>query len=218
MRALLRFWDSTIGKKVVMAATGVALVLFAVAHMAGNLQIFLGATVFDNYAHSLQALGPLLWIARGGLLLAAVLHIVSALQLTLLARSARPSDYAKREPQVSTFASRTMRIGGVLLVLFLIFHIQHFTIGNLHPAFSRGGAYGNVVLGFRTWWVTLFYLVSMAFFGLHLFHGVWAGFRTLGLAKPTPMPLERKLALWLAIIVWAGFTAVPVAVMLGLVN
>jgi succinate dehydrogenase / fumarate reductase cytochrome b subunit len=218
MRSLLRFWDSTIGKKVVMAVTGIGLVVFVVGHMAGNLQVFLGADVFNDYAHTLQSLGPLLWIARGALFAAAVLHIVSALQLTVRARAARPDDYARRESRVATIASRTMRAGGVLLALFIIYHIQHFTIGNLHPAFSRGGAYGNVVLGFRTWWVTLFYVIAMGFLGLHLFHGVWAGFRTLGVAKPDPMPLERKLALWLAILVWAGFTAVPVAVWLGIVN
>ena len=218
MRGLLRFWDSTIGKKVVMAVTGLGLVVFVVGHMAGNLQVFLGADVFNDYAHKLQALGPLLWIARGMLLVAAVLHIISAAQLTARARAARPDDYAKREPQVSTWASRTMRIGGVLLAVFIVLHIQHMTIGNLHPAFSRGGAYGNVVLGFRTWWVVLFYVVAMGFLGLHLFHGVWAGFRSLGLAKPNPMPLERTLALWVALIVWAGFTVVPVAVWLGLIN
>ena len=201
-----------------MAVTGLALVAFAVLHMAGNLQVFLGADVFNNYAHSLQSLGPLLWIARAGLLVAAVLHIISATQLTLRARAARPDDYAKREPQVSTWASRTMRVGGVLLAVFLIYHIQHFTIGNLHPAFSRGGVYGNVILGFRTWWITLFYVVAMSFLGLHLFHGVWAGFRTLGVAKPNQAPLERTLALWIAVIVWAGFIVVPVAVWLGIVD
>src|SRR5690606_21139935 len=116
-------------------------------HMAGNLQVFLGAEVFNDYAHKLKSLGPLLWIARIGLLVAAVLHIISAVQLTARARSARPVDYAKREPQVSTLASRTMRVGGVILAAFLIFHILHFTTGQLHPAFSKTGAYGNVVIG-----------------------------------------------------------------------
>lgn len=218
MRLLLQFWDSTIGKKWVMAVTGFGLVLFAIAHMAGNLQVFLGADVFNDYAHKLQSLGPLLWIARAGLFAMAVLHIISAYQLTMRARQARPQDYAMRTPQVSTLASRTMRVGGVILALFLIYHILHFTTGQLHPAFSKGGAYGNVVLGFRAWWVGLFYIVAMSFFGLHLYHGVWAGFRTLGVAKPNPMPLERKLALGVAIVVWAGFIIVPIGVMLGIVN
>lgn len=218
MRLLLQFWDSTIGKKWVMAVTGIGLVLFALGHMAGNLQIFLGADVFNSYAHKLQSLGPLLWIARIGLFVMAVLHIVSALQLTARARAARPQDYAVRTSQVSTWASRTMRVGGIILALFLIYHILHFTTGTLHPAFSRGGAYGNVVLGFERAWVAIFYIVAMSFFGLHLYHGVWAAFRTLGVAKPNPMPLERKLALGLAVITWAGFIAVPIGVLLGLVD
>ncbi len=218
MRWMLQFWDSTIGKKYVMAVTGVGLVLFAVGHMAGNLQVFMGAQVFNDYAHKLQSLGPLLWIARAGLFTMAVLHIVSAVQLTMRARAARPVDYVKRESQIATWASRTMRVGGVLLAVFLVFHILHFTTGQLHPAFSKGGAYGNVVIGFGNVWVAIFYIVAMTFFGLHLYHGVWAGVRTLGVAKPNPNPMERKLALGLAIIVWAGFIAVPVGVLLGIVD
>lgn len=218
MRLLLQFWDSTIGKKWVMAVTGIGLVLFAFAHMAGNLQVFLGADVFNDYAHKLQSLGPLLWIARAGLFAMAVLHIIAALQLTARARAARPQGYAKHEPQISTFASRTMRVGGIVLAVFLIFHILHFTTGQLHPAFSKGGAYGNVVLGFRVWWVAVFYIVAMSIFGFHLYHGVWSGFRTLGVAKPNPEPMKRKLALVAAVVIWAGFIVVPIGVMLGIVN
>lgn len=218
MRLLLQFWDSTIGKKWVMAVTGIGLVLFAFAHMAGNLQVFLGADVFNDYAHTLQSLGPLLWLGRAGLLALAVLHIIASLQLTARARAARPADYAKRVPQVSTLASRLMRVGGIIIAAFLIFHILHFTTGHLHPAFSKGGAYGNVVLGFKVWWVAIFYIVAMSFFGLHLYHGVWAGFRSLGVAKPNPKPMERKLALYAAIIIWAGFIAVPLGVLLGIVD
>lgn len=218
MAALLQFWNSTIGKKWVMAISGILLVLFSVAHMAGNLQVFLGANVFNDYAHALQSLGPLLWIARIGLFVLAVVHIISAIQLTALARAARPADYVKRESQIATWASRTMRVGGVVLAAFLIFHILHLTTGDLHPAFSKGGAYGNVVLGFKVWWVTLFYVVSMSFFGLHLYHGIWSGARTLGVVKPSPMPMERKLALGVAVVTWAGFIIVPIAVLFGIVD
>ncbi len=218
MAALLQFWNSTIGKKWVMALTGIGLVAFAVLHMAGNLQVFLGANAFNDYAHKLQSLGPLLWMGRLGLLALAVLHIISSIQLTMLARAARPADYVKRESQIATLASRTMRVGGVIVAAFLVFHILHMTTGDLHPAFSKGGAYGNVVLGFKVWWVTVFYVVAMSFFGLHLYHGVWAGFRTLGVAKPNPMPMERKLALGVAVVTWAGFIIVPIAVMLGIVD
>lgn len=218
MRWLLEFWDSNIGKKYVMAVTGIGLVLFAFGHMAGNLQIFAGADVFNDYAQKLKSLGPLLWLARIGLLAMAVLHIISAVQLTARARAARPQDYVKRESQIATLASRTMRVGGVIVAAFLIFHILHFTTGQLHPAFSATGAYGNVVIGFQVWWVALFYIIAMTFLGLHLYHGVWAGFRSLGVAKPNPMPMERKLALGAAVIIWAGFVAVPIGVLLGIVN
>jgi succinate dehydrogenase / fumarate reductase, cytochrome b subunit len=218
MRWLLEFWDSNIGKKYVMAISGILLVLFAFGHMAGNLQVFLGADVFNTYAKNLQSLGPLLWLVRAGLLALAVAHIIASLQLTARARAARPQGYAKMQPQISTFASRTMRLGGLVLAAFLIFHILHFTTGQLHPAFSKGGAYGNVVIGFNVWWVAAFYIVAMTIFAFHLYHGVWSAFRSLGVAKPNPMPMERKLALGAAVIIWAGFIAVPLGVLLGIVN
>jgi succinate dehydrogenase / fumarate reductase cytochrome b subunit len=218
MRWLLDFWASTIGKKVVMAVTGIGLVGFVVFHMLGNLQVFLGADVFNRYAALLKASEELLWIARSALILAAVLHIISAYQLTMINRRARPEGYAKREHQVSTWASRTMRWGGVLLAVFIIYHLGHFTTGAFHPAFSPHGAYGNVILGFRSLPVVLFYLVAMVSLGFHLFHGAWAGFRTLGLSKPSPQPIHRTLALWLAVAVWAGLSVIPLAVYLGFID
>lgn len=218
MSWLLKFWGSTVGKKVVMAVTGILLVGFVFTHMLGNLQMFLGADAMNRYAAFLKSTGELLWVARAGLFTAAVLHIVSAYQLTMLNRAARPTDYAKRESQVSTLASKTMRVGGVILALFIVYHIGHFTVGTFHPAFSHTGVYGNVIIGFQTWWVVLFYVVAMAFLGLHLFHGFWAGFRTLGLQKRSASPIQRSAALWVAVLVWAGFTAIPVAVLLGILN
>ena len=218
MSGLQKFWDSTVGKKVVMAVTGIILVTFVIGHMLGNLQMFLGAEAMNRYAAFLKSTGELLWLARAGLAVAAVLHIISAVQLTMLNRAARPVAYAKQEPTVSTIASRTMRLGGVLLAVFLIFHLMHFTTGTLHPAFSHTGVYGNVILGFRSPWVVLFYVAAMAALGLHLFHGAWSAFRTLGLAKDSPTPLHRRVALWLAIGVWAGFTVIPVAVFLEILT
>jgi succinate dehydrogenase / fumarate reductase cytochrome b subunit len=218
MGALARFWRSTIGKKVVMAVTGTILVLFVIGHMAGNLQMFLGPDVMNRYAAFLKSSMELLWVARIGLLAAAVLHIVSAYQVTMINRAARPVAYALREPQVSTLASRTMRLGGVIIALFIIYHLGHFTTGAFHPAFSHTQVYGNVIIGFSSPWVVLFYVVAMAFLGLHLFHGAWSAVRTLGAAKPSPAPLHRRVALAIAIVVWAGFTVIPVAVLLGLLN
>lgn len=218
MSWLLKFWDSTVGKKVVMAVTGILLVGFVLGHMAGNLQMFIGADAMNRYAAFLKSTGELLWVARLGLLGAVVLHITAAVQLTRINAAARPQAYAKQEPQVSTLASRTMRIGGFFLLFFIVYHIGHFTTGTWHPAFSHTGVYGNVIIGFRSPFVVALYVTAMAFLGLHLFHGVWAGFRTLGLQKRSASPIQRTVALWVAILVWAGFTVIPVAVLLGILN
>lgn len=218
MSWLRTFWASTVGKKTVMAITGILLVGFVVAHMLGNLQMFLGAEAMNKYAALLKSTGELLWVARAGLLVAAVLHITAAYQLTMINRAARPEGYAKHEPQASTLASRTMRLGGVILAAFIIFHLGHFTTGTFHPAFSETGVYGNVILGLRSPLVAGFYVLAMAALGLHLFHGAWAGVRTLGFRKRSADPMYRRLSMGLAIVVWAGFTAIPVAVLLGILN
>ena len=225
---LLTLYRSTIGKKAIMAVTGLMLVGFVIAHMAGNLQVFLGPAKMNGYAAFLKSTGELLWVARLGLLAAVLLHILMAWQLTRITAAARPIDYEKRQPQASTIASRTMRWGGVLLLVFIVFHILHFTTGNvfplasspdaLYPAFSHTDVYGNVISAFHTWWVVAFYLVVMLFLMLHLFHGAWSSVRTLGLTKPSRHPLQRRVATIIALVVWLGFTAVPVAVFFGVIR
>lgn len=211
-----------------MAVTGLMLVVFVIGHMAGNLQVFIGPAKMNGYAAFLKSTGELLWVARLGLLAAVLLHILMALQLTRIKSAARPVDYAKRQPQVSTIASRTMRWGGVLLLVFIVFHILHFTTGNvfpvastpdaLYPEFSHTDVYGNVISAFRTPWVVAFYVVVMLFLMLHLFHGAWSSVRTLGLTKASRHPLQRRVATVIALVVWLGFTAVPVAVFLGVIR
>ena len=135
---LLRFWDSSVGKKMVMGATGLILVAFVVLHMAGNLQFFAGAARFNAYSRLLQVdLIELTWLLRATLLVSVILHIVAAYQLTMRNRAARPRDYRRREVQVSTYAARSLRWGGVYLLLFIPYHLLHFTTGTLHPAFVR---------------------------------------------------------------------------------
>ena len=224
----LTLYRSTIGKKIIMAVTGLVLVAFVIAHMAGNLQQFLGPERMNAYAAFLKSTGELLWLARLGLLVATVLHVLMAYQLTQIKRAARPIDYTTRDPQVSTFASRSMRWGGVLLLVFIVFHILHFTTGTVfpfastpdprYPAFSHTNVYGNVVSAFRNPWVTLFYVVAMLFLLLHLFHGAWSSVRTLGLSKPSRNPLRRRVSTAIALVVWLGFTVVPVAVFLGVIR
>jgi succinate dehydrogenase / fumarate reductase cytochrome b subunit len=182
----------------------------------------------NAYAAFLKSTGELLWIARLGLLAATVLHVLMAYQLTMIKRAARPIDYTRREPQVSTLASRTMRWGGVLLLAFIVFHILHFTTGTVfpvasrpdsqYPAFSHTDVYGNVVSAFRNPWVSLFYVVAMLFLLLHLFHGAWSSVRTLGLSRPSRFPLHRRVSTIIAVVVWLGFTAIPVAVFFGVIR
>ena len=211
-----------------MAVTGLMLVVFVILHMAGNLQVFLGPARMNAYAAFLKSTAELLWLVRLGLLGALVLHVTMAWQLTRASRHARPISYARRESQVSTLASRTMRWGGVLLLVFIVFHILHFTTGTLfpvasspdamYPVFSEHDVYGNVISAFRNPWVTLFYVVAMFFLLLHLFHGAWSSVRTLGLTKPSPDPMHRRVSTLIAVVVWLGFTAVPVAVLLGVIR
>ena len=225
---LLTLYRSTIGKKVIMAVTGVLLVAFVLGHMAGNLQVFIGPARMNGYAAFLKSTGELLWLVRIGLFVAVLLHILMAWQLTRIKRRARPVAYEIQTPQVSTVASRTMRWGGVLILVFIVFHILHFTTGTvfpmaslpdaLYPAYSRTDVYGNVISAFHVPWVVAFYVVAMLFLMLHLFHGAWSSVRTLGLAKPSHHPLHRRVATVIALVVWLGFTAVPVAVFLGVIR
>ena len=215
---VVNFWQSQIGKKVVMAVTGLIGVGFVLAHMLGNLQMFAGADRMNHYAAFLQGLGELLWVARAVLIAAVVLHVVAAYQLTRLKEAARPVAYVRRAPQVSTLASRTIRWGGVLLLAFIPLHIMHFTLKNLFAGYSETDVYGNVVDGFSRPLVSVFYLLAMIALGYHLYHGAWSSLRTIGAVQPSPDPLKRRLALGIAIIVWLGFSAIPIAVLAGYVH
>lgn len=200
-----------------MAVTGVIGIGYVILHVIGNLLVFQGPEAINSYATFLKGLGELLWVLRAVLLAAVVLHVVAAYQLTVMSRAARPVGYAKREPQTSTWASRSMRFGGVLLLVFIVVHILQFTTGTVDPAraFSREDVYGNIVASFRIWWVTLFYVTAMVALGMHLLHGAWASVRTIGVRQPSPSPLRKRAGLVIAAFVWAGFTIVPLAVFLG---
>jgi succinate dehydrogenase / fumarate reductase cytochrome b subunit len=216
--AIARFWQSSIGKKAVMAVTGLIMIAFLILHALGNLQVFAGPLEINDYAAALRKLGPLLWVARGGLIAALVLHVVAALQLTQRKQTARPVEYAERDAQVSTFAARTIRWGGVLLLVFIILHLLHFTFGTIHPAFDAKDIYGNMVAAFDIWWVALLYLAAMVGLGLHLYHGTWSSIRTLGLTRPSTSPLKRRVAAVLAWGIYLGFSIIPIAVLAGIVR
>jgi succinate dehydrogenase / fumarate reductase, cytochrome b subunit len=219
MNRLALFWQSSVGKKAVMAVTGLILVAYLITHVLANLLVFAGPDRINRYAQLLHASGAALWGARLILLVAAVLHIVAATQLALRSRAARPAPYAGgREPQVSTLAARTIRWGGAIILVFLVYHILHFTTGTAHPDFVALNPHHNVTTGFREPWVAAVYLLAMVVVGLHLYHGVWSSGRSLGLSQPSPQPLRRRVALVLAALVWLGFTAIVVAGFLGMIR
>jgi succinate dehydrogenase / fumarate reductase, cytochrome b subunit len=217
---LLAFWRSTVGKKAVMAVTGAIWVVYVIAHAAGNLLVYAGPGAINAYAATLQSTLPLLWGTRIVLVFALIVHVIAAVQLTRVARAARATGYATREPQTSTWGSRSMRWGGLMLLLFIVFHILHLTTGTIDPpgVFNRHDVYTNVVAGFRIWWVALLYVGAMVALGLHLFHGAWSSPRTMGLTRPSRTPLRRRAAWVIGIGVWAAFTSIPVAVLAGVLR
>jgi succinate dehydrogenase / fumarate reductase cytochrome b subunit len=219
------FYRSAIGKKAVMAVTGLILFGFVVGHMLGNLKMYLGALHFNEYAHFLRVVGEplvpgmtLLWVARIGLLVAVVFHIHSAYALTMMNREARPIAYQNRSYVKATYASRTMRWGGVIVLLFIIYHLLHLTVGNVHPDFVKDDAFGNVVKGLRVWWVAAFYILANLALGLHLFHGLWAMFGSLGFTNPRFEGWRRTFATAFAVLVTLGNISFPIAIVTGLVR
>ena len=227
MSAVAALWSTSIGKKAVMAVTGIALVGFVILHMAGNLKIYLGPEHFDAYARGLRALGePILvhgqalWSMRLILLAAVVLHVVAAVQLTQASWAARPVAYTEKEAVAADYAARTMRWGGVIVLLFIVYHLLHFTVGVVGYApgqFQEASVYRNVVNGFRVWYVSVFYVVAQAALGLHLYHGVWSMFQTLGV-DARGNGVYRGLAVVVAVVVIVGNVSIPLAVLADLVH
>ena len=220
MIAARTFLGSTIGKKVVMASTGVVLFGFVLGHMAGNLQLYLGAKVMDEYAVFLREFlhGSGLWIARAVLLACAVLHVWAAASLTMADRAARPVGYREWEARESTVASRTMRWSGVVILGFLVYHLLDLTFGAANPGFQEGHVYHNVVASFQRVPVSLFYIAAMLLLWSHLRHGVWSMLRTLGLSHPRYEELAQRAAAVFATLVVAGNISFPLAVLFGVVR
>lgn len=216
----LRFWQTTVGKKVVMAVTGVILFGFVVGHLLGNLQIYLGAEKLNHYAEALRNLAPLLWGTRIVLLISVILHIWSSFQLWQGHREARPVGYVKKQNINSTYASRVMYWSGPIILAFIIFHLLHFTFGTVHPGgpFDVHNVYNNVVYGFQFWPVSLFYIIAMIMLCYHLYHGLWSMFQTLGFSHPVYTPWIQTIAKLVAILIALGNISIPVAVMAGFIK
>jgi succinate dehydrogenase / fumarate reductase cytochrome b subunit len=215
-----RLLRSSIGQKAVMAVSGVVLFGFVVAHMIGNLQVYLGREAMNEYAVFLREMlhGTGLWVARGGLLLAVALHIWAAAALTLANRRARGVGYRERRDLAASYASRTMRWSGVIVALFVVYHLMHLTFGNVHPDFRHGDVYHNFVVGFRSPLVSLFYVLATLALAFHLQHGVWSMLQTVGLSHPRYNRLRRAFAYLITAVVVVGNLSFPVAVLTGLLH
>jgi succinate dehydrogenase / fumarate reductase cytochrome b subunit len=223
---VLTLYQTSIGKKAVMAVTGIILYGYVFAHMIGNLKIFTGATHFNDYAIWLREVGyPLvdhgavLWLVRIVLLASVILHITAAVQVSKQEIEGRPVGYAQRRNLASSFAGRTMRWGGIVIALFVIYHILHLTTGTLLPNHQgHENAYANVVRAFANPVATLIYLVAMVALGLHLSHGVWSFAQTLGWRTRRSDGFWRALAVVSAVGIAGLFSIVPLAVTLGIVR
>ncbi|MBX2797736.1 MAG: succinate dehydrogenase cytochrome b subunit [Myxococcales bacterium] len=214
-----RLAGTTLGLKLLMAGSGAIWIGFVCLHMLGNLLIFAGADVLNEYGHFIQhGTHGLVWVLRVGLIVAVVVHVVAAIALTRIALKARPEPYrAAPDRQRATYASLTMRYGGPTLLLFVLYHLSHYTLGWSHHSFVAGDVYGNVVRGFQVPWVSGLYVAAMAALGLHLYHGLASALQTLGIAFATERRRHR-LSGALALTIFVGNSSIPVAVLLRLLE
>ncbi|GBC79935.1 hypothetical protein HRbin09_01162 [bacterium HR09] len=215
---VLSFYSTTVGKKLVMAVTGLILAVFVLGHMAGNLQIYQGPEKLNHYAQLLRVSMPLLWTVRLILLVSVVLHIVAAVQVTLQNWRSRPQKYAVSAYQEADIASRTMIWGGLVVAAFVVYHLLHLTFGTAHGDFKPGDVYHNVVSGFQVPLVSLFYILANLFLALHLYHGMWSWFQTLGFSHPKYNRARRVFATVYAVVIAVGNISIPVSVLAGWVK
>ena len=228
MTGLTQTIRSTIGAKTVMALTGLALFLFVVGHLVGNLQIFVGRQAINDYADFLKNSGPLLWTARLGLLMLLVAHVDSALRVTARSRAARPIPYQVNQPKRSTYASRNMLMTGLILLAYVVFHLLHFTLGVIQPdayalveqvkEHSRADVYGMMIAGFRNPWIVLAYVLAQGLLALHLSHGLSSAVQSLGVTHPRLRWLKGSFGMFVAILIFVGYVSIPVSVLLGIVE
>ena len=216
------FLDSSVGKKVLMAVTGIILFGFVTVHMLGNMQADMGAEPMNHYAELLQTMihGKGIWVFRLVMITSVVLHGWAALTLTLNNMAARPVGYRAQKLQAATFSSRTMRWTGSFLLLFIIFHILHLTTGQIHPGaeFVKGKAFENLVTGLQVGWVAAIYIVAQACLGFHMWHGVWSLTQTLGWSHPRYNTLRRRFAYVMAILVAGVNISFPIAILTGFIH
>jgi len=225
MRKVATLYHSSVGKKLVMALSGLLLFGFIIGHMAGNLKIFLGPEKFNSYAHYLREIGShvlghggFLWIARLGLLAALIAHVVTVVLLVRQSWKARSVSYKRKNDLSFSYASRTMRWGGVIIFTFVAYHLMHLTLGSVHPNFNPESPYANVVSAFQVWWVALTYAIAVTMLGFHLQHGLWSSTQTLALRYPVVLRWRRPVAVVTSVMIVVGYLSVPLAVLAGWVS
>lgn len=225
MSWFLHFYRASISKKALMAITGIILFVFVVMHLMGNLKLYEGPEKLNGYAEWLREMGTpalphagMLWIVRVVLLMSVAIHTWAAIQLTLVNRKARPVPYRKYQPVATNYAARTMRWSGVIVLLFIIYHLLHFTFGTAHMDFRPGDVYHNVVSGFQIWWVSLVYVAAQLALGFHLYHGLWSLFQSLGWNHPRFNHWRKIFAVASAFVITIGNVSFPVAVLLGIIS
>ncbi|MDX1675732.1 MAG: succinate dehydrogenase cytochrome b subunit [Longimicrobiales bacterium] len=221
----VRVRRTSIGRKLAMATASILLFLYVVAHLAGNLKVFLGAESFNHYAEWLRVVGePLfpeksvLWIARVVLLAALFVHIGAYVQLWLQKRRARTTRYKKYDPQVFSWMSRAMAWGGIAIFAFVTYHLLHLTFGTAHPDFIAGDAYHNVIAGFQSIPVAGVYAVGVIALGMHLYHGLWSALQTFGINNPKYNRYRRPAAAIIAVLITIGYLSIPLAVLTGVIR
>ena len=227
MNIVSNIFSSSLGKKYIMAMTGFVMFLFVIGHLAGNLQIFLGAEAINRYGHFLQSNPELIWPARVFLLLMLVLHVWAAVKLSAENRAARPVAYGEWQPVGSTYASRTMLMSGIIVFVFIVYHLLHFTAqvkyinltGQSFVDFTdpekRHDIFKMMVVGFHNPLVSGFYILGMALLCLHLSHGASSMFQSIGWKSPAYSPFLDKASRWLAVAIFLGYVSIPIAIFLG---
>ncbi len=222
----VEFFSTAVGKKWIMAISGIALMGFVFAHMFGNLKMYLGPTDYNDYAHSLRTLlhpifpdGFLLWLMRLGLIAMFLIHIGVTISLTRMNQTSRPVKYQSQRSYIAAdFAARSMRWTGTIVFFYLIYHLADLTFGWANPDFVYGDAYGNVVASFDRWYIALFYIVANLLLGIHLYHGGWSMFQSLGVNSPRYNGIRRGFAITFAVIVTIANVSFPLAVQFGIVS
>ncbi len=218
MKALISFYQSSIGKKWIVALTGLILVAFVTGHMLGNLQLFIGQEAINHYAEMLQSLGDILWVIRGVLLLTIVVHIATTVLLAIQNAGARPQKYAVKKETKATIAAKTMLLSGLTLIAFIVFHLLHFTAQTIHPEWKtwedsahRHDVYSMVIVGFQNPLVSGFYLLGVFLLCLHMSHGIQSFLQTMG---GRTRKLAEPISAYCPFIAWAifaGYAAIPLA-------